>query len=345
MNNRNGMTKLGGRRDSNLELYRILCMLSIVAHHYVVNSGLTDILLEKSVLNAQDYFLLLFGCGGKIGINCFVLITGYYMCRSQVTLRKWLRLFGEVEFYNVVIYAIFVLTGYEAFSIRGVWTVVFPITSIKSNFTGCYLLFYGFIPFLNRLIGAMNEREHRALLGLCLLIYTVLPSFLFVNISFNYITWFCIVYLLAAYLRLYPRECYRNTRLWTGFTMVSILLAWASIVFIATVGRYYGIECGHGYWLVSDANKVLAVAPAVCSFMLFKNIRMPYSRFINTIAASTFGVLLPHTARAVWLWSDICRNVDVYGQWWLPLHAIGSVAIVYIVCTGIDMVRRLVSAK
>lgn len=29
------------RRDSNLELYRIVCMLLIVAHHFVVNSGLT----------------------------------------------------------------------------------------------------------------------------------------------------------------------------------------------------------------------------------------------------------------------------------------------------------------
>ncbi len=28
------------QRDSNLELYRIIVMLLIVAHHYVVNSGL-----------------------------------------------------------------------------------------------------------------------------------------------------------------------------------------------------------------------------------------------------------------------------------------------------------------
>ena len=29
-------------RSSNLELYRIIAMLLIVAHHYVVNSGLLD---------------------------------------------------------------------------------------------------------------------------------------------------------------------------------------------------------------------------------------------------------------------------------------------------------------
>lgn len=32
----------GGERSSNIELFRILSMLMIVAHHYVVNSGLID---------------------------------------------------------------------------------------------------------------------------------------------------------------------------------------------------------------------------------------------------------------------------------------------------------------
>lgn len=32
----------GGKRSSNIELFRILSMLMIVAHHYVVNSGLID---------------------------------------------------------------------------------------------------------------------------------------------------------------------------------------------------------------------------------------------------------------------------------------------------------------
>jgi hypothetical protein len=31
-------------RNSNLELYRIIVMMLIVAHHYVVNSGLLDLM-------------------------------------------------------------------------------------------------------------------------------------------------------------------------------------------------------------------------------------------------------------------------------------------------------------
>ena len=85
------------QRDSNLELFRIITMLLIVAHHFVVNSGLTA---TKGPINASptsqnSMFLLLFGAWGKIGINCFVMITGYFMCKSIITAKKFAKLVGE----------------------------------------------------------------------------------------------------------------------------------------------------------------------------------------------------------------------------------------------------------
>lgn len=70
----------GGTRNSNLELYRIIVMLLIVAHHYVVNSGVLDVMYQHP-LSVKSIFLFLFGMWGKIGINCFVLITGTLCAR------------------------------------------------------------------------------------------------------------------------------------------------------------------------------------------------------------------------------------------------------------------------
>jgi|GEM_PF-4799803 hypothetical protein len=54
------------QRDSNLELMRIIAMLLIVAHHYVVNSGLT--LPEGPIfadpMSKRSLFLLVFGAWG-----------------------------------------------------------------------------------------------------------------------------------------------------------------------------------------------------------------------------------------------------------------------------------------
>ena len=63
---RNGIQKKG--RSSNLELYRIIVMLLIVAHHYVVNSGLIEI-VKQTDFSPESCVMLLFGAWGKTGIN------------------------------------------------------------------------------------------------------------------------------------------------------------------------------------------------------------------------------------------------------------------------------------
>ena len=63
---------------------------------------------------------------------------------------------------------------------------------------------------------------------------------------------------------------------------------------------------------------------------------------INTVAASTFGVLMIHansnTMRR-WLWHDVCNNVGAYEAGNVVAHAIVCVVAIYTICTVIDMVR------
>lgn len=317
-------------------------MLMIVAHHYVVNSGLMNCIDAQSTLRFQDYFLLLFGWGGKTGINCFVLITGYFMCTSEITKNKFLKLLGERYFYAVAIWCLFFFTGYEAFSVKGFLKMIFPFFTVADNFTSCFLLFYLLIPFLNKLIHALTEKEHFMLMAWCIGIYVFLPSFAKANVVFNYVTWFSILYVIASYIRLYPREWFGDVKTTGSIAGVALLLSWASIIVLAMLSRMVGKGVGLCYFFVADSNKVLAFATGVSAFLFFKNLKMGYSKVINTIAASTFGVLLIHansdTMRR-WLWVDVCNNVDAYQEGNIIIHAIVSVMVIYFVCTIIDMIR------
>ena len=80
----------------------------------------------------------------------------------------------------------------------------------------------------------------------------------------------------------------------------------------------------------------------VSTFLFFKNLKIGYSKVINTIAASTFGVLLIHansdTMRR-WLWVDVCKNVGAYETGNAVVHAVLTVMIVYMLCTIIDIIR------
>lgn len=338
--------KYRGVRSSNIELFRILSMLIIVAHHYVVNSGLINCIDAQKSLHLQDYFLLLFGWGGKTGINCFVLITGYFMCTSNITKEKFIKLLGEVYFYNIILWCIFFFTGYEAFSIKGFLKMVFPFFTVADNFTGCFLLFYLLIPFLNKLVHALTEKEHFLLMAWCLGVYVFLPSFAKANVEFNYITWFSILYVIASYIRLYPKEWFSNVKVTGSIAGASLLLSWVSIIVLAMFSRMVGKGIGLCYFFVADSNKVLALMTGVSAFLFFKNLRIGHSRGINTIAAATFGVLCIHansdTMRR-WLWTDVCNNVDAYREGNTIIHAVVSVIVIYAVCTIIDMIRiRLV---
>jgi len=146
-------------RDSGIELFRIITMLIIVAHHYVVNSGLSDILIESSEFSAKNIFYWFFGGGGKAGINCFVLITGYFMCKSNITMKKFLKLILEIIFYKILFFIIFTVSGYQDFSIKEAIRAVFPIFGIGTVFTSSYIVFFLFIPFINILINGMDEKS------------------------------------------------------------------------------------------------------------------------------------------------------------------------------------------
>lgn len=317
-------------------------MLMIVAHHYVVNSGLLECIDAQRSLSGQDYFLLLFGWGGKTGINCFVLITGYFMCTSNITWKKLCKLLGEVYFYNIIIWCLFFFSGYETFSIKGILKVFFPFFTVADNFTGCFLLFYLLIPFLNKMIHTLTEKEHFLLMAWCLGVYVILPSFAKANVVLNYVTWFSVLYVIAAYIRLYPKNWFDSEKITGLMAGTSLLLSWTSVIVLAILSRMDGKEVGICYFFVADSNKVLALATGIGAFLFFKNLKIGYSKIINTIATSTFGVLLIHansdTMRR-WLWKDICNNVGVYQEGNIILHGIISVAIIYMACTVIDIIR------
>lgn len=75
------------KRESNLELMRIIMMLLIIAHHYVVNSGITS-LYNFSNITGNMIFLQCIGFSGKIMINCFILITGYFSIKGKFSFEK-----------------------------------------------------------------------------------------------------------------------------------------------------------------------------------------------------------------------------------------------------------------
>lgn len=94
------------QRQSSIELLRILTMVMIVAHHFSVH-GNFDFPINTITINRL--WIQFIQIGGKIGVDVFVLISGYFLITSSSVkpnriIKIWLQMFT----YSILIY-IFVL--------------------------------------------------------------------------------------------------------------------------------------------------------------------------------------------------------------------------------------------
>lgn len=335
-------------RNSNLELYRIIVMLLIVAHHYVVLSGLTgtDGPLLENPLTVNSVYLYLFGMWGKVGINCFLLITGYFMCASNISVRKFVKLYLWILTYRILLLLAFVLAGSESLSPKTL-LLLLPFRNIHSDsFTSAFMAWWLFIPFLNILVNNLTRRQHTLLVALMLVIFSFVPFVpKILDIENNPICWFSTLYVIASYMRKYPETIYKSTSsaFWSIATIILMVVAMVSVVSILWLGEILSTSLPQ-YYMVIDCDKPLALLIAVSSFLWFKNIKMGYSKIINILGGASFGVLLIHSgSRAMinWLWKD---TVDCVGHFTLPLwqlliYSTGCVLAIYGVCATIDYAR------
>ena len=317
-------------RSSNLELLRILLMLSLIAHHFTVNSGVTTLYDFSSYPPPYMIFLQIFGMGGKPAINVFTLITGYFMIKKDLTVKKLLKLTGTTFFYIYLFYAVFLLSGYWRFSLKDfIKTVLFLPYGVSSAYSSAMIVMMLFMPFINLLARNMSKRQYQILLSLLLIYFTGISTFLHLE-TFNFVFWMLTIYLLGGYIRLYP--CKWDTLLNGAIlTIFSIVLMCGSILVIDIVGPSFGFT--NYYYFIVDCNKILAVTVSIGIFILFKNWHCPYNKYINLCAASTYGILLFHAntdAMRQLLWKDI---FDVSGHYlsngFIP-YACGVVILVYI---------------
>lgn len=332
-------------RQTNLELYRCILMLLIVSCHYGLQTELKQIVYDNP-FTAPSNFYYLINMWGKIGINCFLMITGYFMCQSHITLRKFLKLYLQVIFYSLTINGIFVMLGREDMSILDWFLLLLPFKNIVSDqFTDAFLAWWLFIPFLNILIKGMDEKMHRRLIGYCVLVFTIidfLPEQKF-SINVNPICWFSVIYLVASYIRLYPNHIWKRSsaRFWGIISLICILIDIASVFGFIELSRVMGRFISP-YRLIVDSNAPMALLTSVASFMFFKNLNMKSSKVINIIGSTTFGILLIHSqndAIRQWLWHDVFDCAGHYAVPYYWAYAIVSILIVYFSCSVIDYIR------
>ncbi len=93
-------------RDSNLDLLRILAMLMIVAHHFIVH-GTIPTANPQIPFTANLYMAQILGSGGRLGVDLLVLLTGWFLSAGSIKISSLAKLWSAVFFYSVLAFLFF----------------------------------------------------------------------------------------------------------------------------------------------------------------------------------------------------------------------------------------------
>ena len=324
-------------RSSNLELLRIVSMILIVLHHYAYNNFTftSDITLNKLIIQ----ILLI---GGKIGVNCFILITGYFMINSKFKIKKLLKILLQVLTYSIT-FLIFAIIFSMQLDIKMIVKSLLPIIYSQYWFITVYVIIYVFSNYINDFINVLNEKRLIKLILLLILMQVIIPTFTITDFEFSNVIWFMTLYIIGAYIRKFPNKWIDNIKINKIITVLSIMIVAFSIIVLNILAqKIQAISQFTTYF--TSMNSIFIVMASVSLFLVFRNMKIKNSNFINNIATTMFGVYLIHTNIFMreFIWIDIFK-VNTYlnaNTFALILNIILSVTAVFIVCIVIDLIRQ-----
>ena len=332
-------------RDANLDMLRIFAMFLIVLLHSVDHSGVLEA--------AQDGPAIMYGyvqyiyALTQVCVNCYVLLSGYYLARTEFRIHKLVKLWMETVFYSLLIKALFMACGRTPFSAVALVNCFFPILTGRYWFVTIYVGMYLLSPFLNLAINAMNKRQFTllnvVLFGLLSAWISIHPSIAGMNSGSGWgLTWFVTLYLLAAWFRLYYQPTYRVKLKLAVFFLIPALVSFGRVV-TRSLGGIGGVLSGIlGNWYRYDSVPVYFAT--VSLFVAMLNVRIEdkkMNRWITSAAPLTFGVYLIHAHADLshWFWETV--NLPHHmNTAWFPLIQFGCCMFIFVFCIAVDAIRR-----
>lgn len=320
------------KRDSGIELLRIISMIIIIMHHFSVHSQFVFPLNE---LSPNRIFVQLMALGGKIGVDCFVLISGFFLIKKEFNLFKLIKLIAQIWFYSLLIVSIFIFFDLP---IKNYVRYFVPVYSVNW-FAYVYIILYVLHPFINKMLCNLNKVLYLKMLICMTVMWCIFNWGLDAPMQYSNIIWFIYMYSIGAYIRLYGEpefKIYRNILLGT-------LGLWMGIIIFDYIGENSSYILS--LWPKQYAqNSPFVLIISINMFLLFRRVKIGYNKYINGVASTVFGIYLIHDnplIRGV-IWTSILGNASMSENDLLWLIALSEVLVIFVMCSAIDFLRQYV---
>lgn len=326
------------KRESNLELLRIISMILIVAFHCTINIDI----LKGNVF--EQIVLFVTGIWGVFGVDCFFIISFNFLYTSKFKMKKFINIIKQILFYTIPLLIISVIsfkinTGWDILNIvkyifmaglkQPFWNDVYWFVTI-------YLLMYLSFPIMNNIIKKMNKNQLKyivILLTMIILMYqmkqTVIEDYFFC--MYMYIAFF--------YIKTYKEDWLKqNCKI--AFVICTAFIICFKVVSVRN-GANFIIDFLTGKF---GRHSILFFMDSVFTFYIFKSMSIKNSSIINKLASTTFGIYLFHENQLFSVRNYMGKLSSKYNNSLLFSYFL---EIILIFCIGviIDLIRQWIFKK
>lgn len=321
------------QRKIQIEIVRIIAMYMIVLGHAFTHGNATE------SIQAGRYLVTAIKTFYVPGTDIFVLISGYFMSRSKVSIKRIITMWLQILFYSLSLYLIITFLGFNTFSVIDLVKSILPVSFNQYWFMRVYLYMVLCAPFLNILLNNLNKQGHQYLIALGFMLMVIPASIpgitTFNSDAGNGILWFFMLYSTGAYFAKYPPQY--KTRQYCLMAFFMFLVAFVSQILIARVSTLLGFG-GMGESRFSTFDAFPIYIEACC--ILCAGIKLSQKPVSNAIlkkvvlffSSSTAGVYMLHEHPLVRniLWSKLDLGHHTV------LYAFFISGLIFAVCAVID---------
>lgn len=342
-------------RNSNYELMRIISMLFIVLWHVILYGNISSNCANDGILAIFDVMLLFI----IVHVNSFVLLTGYFQSgSSKIKQSKVWSILISNTFYKVVFLIIFTALGIETVTKPEIIDELLPFNVNEYWFIQVYVFLYLLIPFINKLINSLNQKEFKRLLLVLFFIFSLLPYLTgaraFLNTGYT-LYHFVYLYLIGAYLRIYPLKDMDMLKRFSKEKLQIVLMIAMILCVILNYGIYktseslltansISYEYGSDLMFMTKAYcNPIVILQSICYFSLFGTFNLK-NKFINKMSALTFGVYLIHENNFVRLHLYKWLKIDngIITSYKFVIYALIISLAIYIGASIIELIRQAI---
>lgn len=309
----------------NIELLRIFAMFYIVLGH------LSCIIGNYEELNWVEKLILYIPFDFVPGVNCFVLISSYFLINAQFKAQRIVRITVETLFYTVVLTVIcfFLFNKNGEITVYDVIKSFYILGPTKYNywFISKFIALLALQPFLSKLAMSFTKKQYQLFLCVLILINTeLIGGFPFGELYGGGFTlmWFICLFFTGGYLRLHLES--HSMKFWLFltifFTLVKAMIRYMELTNIISL----------------NYNSIITYGLAISVFMLFKSIRISkINSLVKFLSPNILGVYLIHEHGLKSLYrNELMYHLSDNKIAYLIMWSI----IIFFICICIDKLRK-----